>query len=103
MNNNSNGPLMFIETYKDEINEDKIYKYDSRKIKKVLNDRDSLLDNGISVDNIKIYKYQDKLIIPYKTDTKNIYGIIISKFENNIVKDVVIDLNESCKFEIFKQ
>ncbi len=103
MNNNSNGPLMFIETYKDEINDDKIYKYDSRRNKSILKGRNSILENEISIENIKIYKYQDKLIIPYKTDLKNIYGIIISKVENNIVKNIVLDLNESSKMEIFKQ
>lgn len=92
MNNDNNGPLMFIDTYKDELKIDKVYKYDSRKIKK---------DNHIvkqEIELFKIYQYNEKMIIPYKLQDNKIYGIIISKIEGN----VCLDLNESAKFEEIK-
>ena len=102
MINDNNGPLMFIETYKDEINDKKVYKYDSRKNKGTLKNKSTLFENEFDIENIKIYKYQDKLIIQYKTDLNHLYGIIISNVENNIVDNIVVDLKESSKFENFK-
>ena len=92
MINDNNGPLMFIDTYKDDLKFDKVCKYDSRKNKK---------DNSIvkqEIDLFKIYKYNEKMIIPYKLQDNKIYGIIISKVEGN----VSLDLNESAKFEEIK-
>ena len=89
----NNNPLMFIETYKEDIKFEKVCKYDSRK-QKVANS--NITD--LNIENLKVYKYLDKTIIPYKSDDKKIYGIIVSKIEGNII----LDLNEFTKFEEIK-
>lgn len=92
MNKENNGPLMFIDTYKDELKIDNVYKYDSRKNKK----EDINIKQEIEL--FKIYQYNEKMIIPYKLHDNKIYGIIIYKVEGN----VCLDLNESAKFEEIK-
>ena len=89
----NNNPLMFIETYKEDIKIEKVCKFDSRKQK--LKD---LSIKEFNIENFKIYKYLDKTIIPYKSDDKKIYGIIVSKIEGSLT----LDLNESIKFEEIK-
>ena len=99
MIDDNNSPLMFIETFKDEIKSDNVSKFDSRKVK-IKND--VVLNSDFNFEDIKVYKYKDKLIIPYKTDKYKLYGIIISLFEGNIVSNITLDLNEFSEFQEFK-
>lgn len=88
-----NNPLMFIDTYKEDIKVEKVCKFDSRKQKVK-----DLTYEDFNLDNFKIYKYFDKTIIPYKSDDKKIYGIIVSKIEGNII----LDLKDAIKLEEIK-
>lgn len=98
LNNENSGPLMFIETYRDEIKEDFNNLYDSRKNKNNISGFDNII-----INNFKIYRYEDILLIPFKKEKNKIYALVISKVEGNILKNITLTNNEFSKLEEFKQ
>lgn len=89
---------MFIETFRDEIKDNFNCLYDSRKNKD--NNINEL--NNLESNNIKIYKYEDVLVLPFKREKNKFSALIISKVEGNIIKNITLNINEFSKFEEFK-